>query len=416
MTTRRSFTGLRPTTENHRVTTLELFFDLVYVFAFTQVTGFMADSLSAIGVVQGLTMLATLWWSWTAYSWLANQTRVDVGGARAGFSLALAAMFVVSLAIPQAFSDRGGALIFTVAYFLVRLIHGLVYLAAARDDAGLRRQLYRAVWPMLLGVAVMFTGAVVGGRPQTWLWLAGIVVDVGVTYLLSRGGGWRVLSAAHWTERYGLVVILALGESIVEIGVGVGREHITPTILLATLLAVTLSISLWWLYFDIVSIAAEKYFAKLTGVARADLASDAYTYLHFSLIAGIIISALGTEQVFAHLRSAHALGLFGAAALFGGTSLYLAGHAFFWKRVSGQWLPSRLVGSTVFLALVPVAATVPAIGALTMVSLGCVAIIVIETIRYGRERAQLRAPESSGVPGEVGPNAHPGGHYSGTGD
>lgn len=392
MTTRRSFPGLRPTTENHRVTTLELFFDLVYVFAFTQVTGFMAESRTAVGVVEGLTILLTLWWSWTSYSWLANQTRVDVGVAKAGLSVALAAMFVVSLATPQAFSDRSGALVFVVSYLVVRLIHGFIYLAAADGDSGLRRQLYRSVWPMLLGVILMFTGAIVGGQVQTWLWLGGIVLDIGFTYLISRGGGWRVRSAAHWTERYGLVVILALGESIVAIGVGVGREPITPTILFATLLAVALTVSLWWLYFDIVSIAAEKYLAKLSGVERADLATDGYTYLHFSLIAGIIISALGIEQVLAHLGSGHGFGVFGSAALFGGTSLYLAGHAIFWRRVSGQWLPSRLIGSTVLIALVPVGAAVPALGAITIASLSCVAIVVIETIRYGRERAQLRSP------------------------
>jgi len=392
MTTRRSFPGLRPTTENHRVTTLELFFDLVYVFAFTQVTGFMAESRTAVGVVEGLTILLTLWWSWTSYSWLANQTRVDVGVAKAGLSVALAAMFVVSLATPQAFSDRSGALVFVVSYLVVRLIHGFIYLAAADGDSGLRRQLYRSVWPMLLGVILMFTGAIVGGQVQTWLWLGGIVLDIGFTYLISRGGGWRVRSAAHWTERYGLVVILALGESIVAIGVGVGREPITPTILFATLLAVALTVSLWWLYFDIVSIAAEKYLAKLSGVERADLATDGYTYLHFSLIAGIIISALGIEQVLDHLGSGHGFGVFGSTALFGGTSLYLAGHAFFWKRVSGQWLPSRLIGSTVLIALVPVGAAVPALGAITIASLSCVAIVVIETIRYGRERAQLRSP------------------------
>lgn len=374
------------------MTTLELFFDLVYVFAFTQVTGFMAESRTAVGVVEGLTILLTLWWSWTSYSWLANQTRVDVGVAKAGLSVALAAMFVVSLATPQAFSDRSGALVFVVSYLVVRLIHGFIYLAAADGDSGLRRQLYRSVWPMLLGVILMFTGAIVGGQVQTWLWLGGIVLDIGFTYLISRGGGWRVRSAAHWTERYGLVVILALGESIVAIGVGVGREPITPTILFATLLAVALTVSLWWLYFDIVSIAAEKYLAKLSGVERADLATDGYTYLHFSLIAGIIISALGIEQVLAHLGSGHGFGVFGSAALFGGTSLYLAGHAFFWKRVSGQWLPSRLIGSTVLIALVPVGAAVPALGAITIASLSCVAIVVIETIRYGRERAQLRSP------------------------
>src|SRR5690349_13482714 len=105
MSSFRSFTTLRPTTESHRVTTLELFFDLVFVFAFTRVTGFMAESHSAIGVLQGLVILAILWWSWTSYSWLANQTRIDTGVARAGFIVALAAMFVVALVIPEAFED-----------------------------------------------------------------------------------------------------------------------------------------------------------------------------------------------------------------------------------------------------------------------------------------------------------------------
>jgi low temperature requirement protein LtrA len=390
MASRRSFTRLATTSESHRVTTLELFFDLVFVFAFTQVTGFMADSHGAFGVLQGLTMLAYLWWSWTSYSWLANQTRVDVGIARAGFSVALAAMFIVSLAIPEAFADRQGALVFSIAYFVVRLVHGFTYLAAAWNDPGLRRQLYRSVWSMLAGVAAMFAGALIGGRVQAWFWLGGIALDIAITYLVSRRGGWRVQSAAHWTERYGLVVMLALGESIVEVGVGLAGETITPLVIVAALLAVALSVALWWMYFDIVSIAAERYLAKLTGVERADLATEGYTYLHFSLIAGIIITALGLEQAVTHLAGGHPLGLFGAAALFGGTSLYVAGHAMFWRRVSGTWLPTRLIGATVLLALVPVGAAVPAFAALAIASLGCVAIVVIETIRYARERSTLR--------------------------
>ena len=384
------FTRLATATESHRVTTLELFFDLVFVFAFTQVTGFMAESVTAVGVLEGLVMLAYLWWSWTSYSWLANETRVDVGIARVGFSAALAAMFVVSLAIPQAFGGHSGALVFSCAYFAVRLIHGFTYLAAAQNDAGLRRQIYRSVTPMLVGVVAMFIGAAIGGRLQLWFWLGGIVLDIALTYLVSRRGGWRVRSAAHWAERYGLVVMLALGESIVEIGVGVAGEPITALILLAALLAVGLTVALWWLYFDIVSIAAEKYLAKLDGVERADLATEGYTYLHFSLIAGIIISALGIEQVLAHLGSGHPLGLFGSAALFGGTSLYLAGHALFWRRVSRQWLPSRLIGASVLLLLVPVCSILPALAALAIASGGTVVIVVIETLTYSRERGELR--------------------------
>ena len=391
----RSFWRLRTTDESHRVTTLELFFDLVFVFAFTQVTGFMAESHSALGVLQGLVILAMLWWSWTSYSWLANQTRIDEGIARAGFCVAMGALFVVSLVIPEAFEDGEGGLfapvVFVVAYLVVRLIHGFVYLAAAGDDAGLRRQLYRSVWPMVLGVALMLVGALLGSPWQVWFWLAGIGLDVFFTYLLSVNGGWRVQSAAHWAERYGLIVMLALGESIVEIGFGVAQEPISALILVAALLAIALSISLWWLYFDIVSIGAEKYLAKLTGTDRANLASDAYTYLHFTLVAGVIISALGVENVLAHLDSEHGLGLFGAIALFGGTSLYLAGHAFFWRRVAGQWLPSRLIGAVVLLAVIPLAAVLPSLAAIALATGLCVVVVAVETIRYRSPRAAVRA-------------------------
>lgn len=395
MPTNRSFTTLRPTTESHRVTTLELFFDLVFVFAFTRVTGFMAESHDAIGVLQGLIILTMLWRSWTAYSWLANQTRIDVGLARLGFCVALAAMFIAALAIPEAFDDGPGGLfgplVFVAAYFVVRLVHGFIYLAASRDDRGLRTQLYRATWPMLVAVALMTAGALLGEPWQTWLWLAGIAVDFGFTYLLSHNGGWRVQSAAHWAERYGLIVMLALGESIVSIGVGVAQEPIDLEIVVAALFAVGLSLALWWLYFDVVSIAAEKHLAKRVGVDRSNLATDAYSHLHFTLIAGIIVSALGVEQALHELHAHEQFGLFGSAALFGGTSLYLAGHAFFWRRVSGVWPASRLVGATVLLALVPVGAILSPLAAVGVASLSCAAIAVVETVRFRRERATLRA-------------------------
>ncbi|MBN9238080.1 MAG: hypothetical protein BGO97_00240 [Micrococcales bacterium 70-64] len=391
----RSFLRLRTTDESHRVTTLELFFDLVFVFAFTQVTGFMAESHSAVGVLQGLVILAMLWWSWTSYSWLANQTRIDEGIARVGFCAAIVLLFIVSLAIPEAFDDREGGLfapvVLVVAYLFIRLIHGFVYLAAAGDDAGLRRQLYRSVWPMALGVALMLAGTLVGGGWQVWFWLAGIGLDVMFTYFLSVGGGWRVQSAAHWAERYGLIVMLALGESIVEIGFGAAQEPLGAGILAASVLAVGLSIALWWMYFDIVSIGAEKYLAKLGGTDRADLASDAYTYLHFTLVAGVIISALGVENVLAHLDSEHGLELFGSVALFGGTSLYLAGHAFFWRRVAHRWLPSRLIGAAVLLALIPVGAALPSLAAIALATGVTAAVVAVETLTYSRERAAVRS-------------------------
>jgi low temperature requirement protein LtrA len=395
---KRSFARVRSSTENHRVTTFELFFDLVFVFAFTQVTEFMAHSHSALGVLQGLIILAILWWSWTSFSWLANQTRVDVGIARAGFTVALAGMFVIALVIPETFDDRPGGLyapiVFVVCYFVIRVVHGLVYLLAAREDAGLRRQLYVNVWPMLIAVAMMVVGALIGGWAQTALWAASLILDFAWTYAVSIRGGWRVNSAAHWTERYGLIIILALGESVVEIGVGAAHNAVSVPVLLGGLLAILLSLGLWWLYFDIVAPAAEHLFAKQTGAERSALATDAFTYCHFLLIAGIIISALGVEQVLARIVSTEPFGWFGATALLGGTSLYLAGHAIFWRRMSKTWNSWRLAGGSVLLALIPAAAAVAPLLALTIVTAVVGTIAATETRRYAAIRSKVRMTDA----------------------
>jgi len=331
--TRTVLPRFRTSDESHRVTTFELFFDLVFVFALTQVTEFMAHAHSADGVLQGLIILGILWWSWTSYSWLGNQTFVDEGLIRIGMTVAMMAMFLVALVIPESFEDLPGGLhaplVLAVAYIVVRVVHLLLYLAAAGDDGPLRRQVLVSTWALLVGVVFLIPGAVVGGAAQTWLWLLGLVLDVAVTYATSRRGNWRVHSSAHWSERYGLVVILALGESIVAIGVGVAEEAISVPILVGSVLAVGLSVLLWWLYFDMVAIAAEHALARLRGNARAALAIDGYTYLHFLILAGVVISALGVEQAMHHIEHAEPFGAFGAAALLGGTALYLAGHGAF---------------------------------------------------------------------------------------
>jgi low temperature requirement protein LtrA len=392
---RRLFFRPKVAAEGHRVSTFELLFDLVFVFAFTHVTAFMAHSHSAIGVLEALVILVLLWWSWSAYSWLANQTRVDEGIVRLGMSIAMVAMFIVALAIPEAFVDRpgglSGPLVLAIAYFTVRLIHGLLYLVAAGDDDDLRRQILRSSWAMFSGTALIIAGSLIGGPAQILLWTCGVAIDVVLTYFTSSGGSWRLNSASHWAERYGLVVMLALGESLVAIGTGAVNEPLSPAILLGTFLAITLTISLWWLYFDVIAIAAEHLLSKISGVTRAQMASDAYTYLHWLLIAGIVISALGVEEVIGHANSTAPLGLFAACALNGGTSLYLAGHAFFWRRVGGTWKVFRLVGASVLLALIPVGAVLQPLVALALVVVITVSVAALETKKYSAKRDQVRA-------------------------
>jgi low temperature requirement protein LtrA len=208
--------GARPTSEDDTATTFELFFDLVYVFAMTQVTGYMVHAHDALGVLQGLLVLALLWWTWCAYAWLGNQARADTGVVRGAMAVAMAALFVVALTIPEAWDDAEGGLdgplVLVFAYLLVRCVHLSVYALAARGDPGLRRQLAISWGPTVAGAVLLMAGVFLGGQLQTLFFAGALVVDWGGIYLTSREGNWRIHSAPHWTERHGLFIILAIGE------------------------------------------------------------------------------------------------------------------------------------------------------------------------------------------------------------
>jgi low temperature requirement protein LtrA len=386
--------GIRPTSEHHRATPFELLFDLVYVFALTQVTGYMAHAHSAQGVLQGLLLLALLWWTWSAYTWLGNQARADEGLLRAAMAVAMAGMFVVALTIPEAWDDApgglNGPLVLVGAFLLVRFLHLTVYAVAATGDPGLRRQVAISWLPTLAGGALLVTGALVGGSAQTLLFAGALLVDWVPIYLTSRHGNWRVHSPAHWSERHGLFIILAIGESVVAIGVGAAQKPISAPLLIAAILGVAVAIGLWWLYFDVVSLAAEHRLAEAQGQARAKLAVEAYTYGHFPLIAGIVLAALGVEGVVAHAGEGEPLGAFYALPLFGGVAVYLAGQLLFKRRVHGALSLPRLVTIGVLLAALPAAVALPPLAGLTGLVLILAGLIVVETTRYAQTRRNLR--------------------------
>ena len=337
---------------SQRVSTFELLFDLVFVFAFTQVTEFMATSHSALGVLQALIMLGMLWWLWSSYGWLTNQTSVDDGVLRVGMLVAMCGVFVFALAIPSAFQRGDGlsaGLVIATSYFVVRLVHMGLYLLAAGEDRALRRQVLRSSLSGWLSVALIIGGILWAPQLQTVLWLAAILADIIVTYVTSRGGDWRIHSAEHWSERHGLVIILALGESVVAIGSGAAGLTLTVQIIIGAVLALLLTSGLWWLYFDAISDAAQQRLSTVDDRERVALASDAYTFLHLLMVSGIVISALGVEEVIRSVSSVRPVGLFASSALFGGTALYLFGHALFWRRVGGTWKRWRLAGATLLL-------------------------------------------------------------------
>jgi len=390
---------VRPTGEDHRVTTLELFFDLVFVFAFTQVTALMADDPTPVGALRGLVVLALLWWAWCSYAWLGNQAQADEGVVRATLIVAMTAMFVVALAIPESFEDIGGGLfapfVLAACYVVVRIAHLVCYWVAAGDDSGLKRQLLVTAVPVVPAFALLMIGGAVGPPYQTLFWALALLVDYSGIWVTGTGG-WRVHSAAHFAERHQLIMIVALGESLVAIGVGVSDKAISAPVVVAAILGVALAVSLWWLYFDVVAAVAERALADARGEARVRLARDSYTYLHFPIVISIIYIALGLKKVLEYVADTghHDLSepLTGTplVALYGGVAVYLLGHVAFRKRNVGTWNPHRTVTAVLLLALLPLAWRIPAIAALGLVAGVLIALVAYELVRFASARDQVR--------------------------
>ncbi|MGI5486245.1 low temperature requirement protein A [Microtetraspora malaysiensis] len=381
---------VRSTSEDHRATPFELFFDLVYVFAITQLTGSMARERDANGVFQGLLMLALLWGTWSGYTWLGNHSRADGGLLRGGMVVAMAAMFVVGLTIPEAWADGPGALVLVGAYLLVRWVHLTVFAVAANGDTGLRHQITITWLPMAASAALLVSGALLGSWPQLLLFAVALVVDWVGIYLTARNGHWRLRSPAHMTERHGLFMILAIGESVIAVGVGAAGQPVSAALLLAATLGIAVAVCLWWLYFDVVAGAAERRLSRERGEERVILAVEAYTYGHFPIIAGILLTALGIEGVVAHAGEGEPLGAFSALALYGGVALYLVGHLLFRLLMHRALGRRRLLAACAVLAAAPAAVVLPPLVGLAGVVAVLAALIAVESTRHASRNGQGR--------------------------
>jgi low temperature requirement protein LtrA len=368
---------LLPVSEEARVAPIELFFDLVFVFSLTQVTALMAHDLTGRGIVRGLLVLALLWWSWVGYAWLANVVQAEEGLGRVAMFAAMAAMFVLALTVPEAFDDMSGGLdgpvVVAFAYLAVRVLHLVMFFMLSKEDPGLRRQVWRFSPSVFGSTAVLLVASQLEGTAQTVTWAAALIVDYLGT-MLGGASGWRLRSASHFAERHGLIVIVALGESIVAIGVGVAGLPISWPIVAASVLGLTVAGSVWWAYFDVVSIVAERVLRRLQGEERARLARDAYSYLHLPMVAGIVLLALGIEQVLEHVGETSLHGLsdplppLPLGALYGGVALYLLAHAAFKWRTWHQVTARRLLVAALLGALIPLAAELPALAALGLLA------------------------------------------------
>jgi len=367
-----------------QVTPLELFFDLVFVFAITQVTGFLATNSTWLGLLRGLMLLAALWWAWAAYAWLTNTLNPEEGSVRLAVFGSIGAMLVVSLATPAAFGASG--VVFGVAYFLVRALHLVLYAIAGKGDPELFRAVRRTALPATVGPGLLVVAGFLHGAPQMAVWAVALAIDyLGV--LLGHMRGWRV-SPEHFVERHGLVVIIALGESIVAIGVGAAGLPLDAGRITAALLGMAVIAALWWSYFDWLIYITLARLEEATGVERAALARDLYSYLHLPMVAGIVLFALGLKTTLTDVDSP--LPTIPALGLCGGLALYFLAHVAGRLRLGGGLGRGRPVVTIVLVALLPLATRMPALVALGLVAAACAGLILYEALRHRNERAWIR--------------------------
>ena len=368
-----------------RVTPLELFFDLVFVLALTQCTALMAAAPTWTGLVKGLLVLGVLWWSWVGYAWLTSVLDPEEGGVRIVMFAAMAALLVAALCVPRAFGDE--ALLFAIAYGAVRAAHIALFMLASRDDPRLRQSVLGLAGGSAIGVGLLVAASGVDGWLQGAFWALALLLDMGEPFLFGSEG-WSLEHPGHFAERHGLIIIIAIGESIVAIGIG-ASSGVDAGVVAAAILGIAVAAAVWWLYFDVVSMLAERDLTSLpAGRVRNERARDTYSYLHFPMVAGIVLGALGLKKTLADVGGE--LDTVTAFAMLGGTSLYLLGHVGQRLRNVGTVNTHRLVSAALLLALIPLAVELPALATLAILAAVLWVLIGLEAKRFVGSRQRAR--------------------------
>jgi low temperature requirement protein LtrA len=370
--------------EEERVTPLELFFDLVFVLALTQCTALMAADPTWEGLAKGMLVLGVMWWSWVGYAWLTSVVDPEEGAVRLAMFAAMAAFLIVALCVPGAFGDE--ALLLACAYFIVRFAQIGLFVIASRDDPGLRHSVGGLAVSTGIGTGLLVLASFLDGLPQGAVWALALALDMGGPMVIDSSG-WR-LAPSHFAERHGLIVIIALGESIVAIGVG-AEGGVDAGVVVASTLGIVVAGALWWLYFDVVALVAERRLHNApAGRVRNEIARDSFSYLHFPMVAGIVLLALGLKKTLGHVEDP--LKIVPATAMLGGTSIYLLAHVAFRWRTVHRLSRQRLAAAVLLVALVPAALELPALATLAILGAILSALIVYEAHRFADLRERLR--------------------------
>ena len=372
----------------HSVTPRELFFDLVFVFAFTQVATLLSDDPTFAGIGRGVLVVAALWWPWTAYAWLTNTVDPEEGFVGASLLVALIAMFLAALAVPGVFGDDG--VLFGAAFLVVVAMHLALYALVGRGHRDLFAAVLRlAPWTLLGAVLILVAGFGFADGARIWLWVAALAC----TYVgagLSGSTGWRVYPS-HLAERYGLVLIIALGEAFVAIGIGATGVDIGLGEVVAAILGLLIATSFWLAYFDFFSIRGERMLAELRGPDRIALARDVYAYAHLPMIVGIVLFAFAMKTIVAHVGEE--LDFAVAFALCGGSALYLLTYSGIRIRIERRVRLSsgRFVAALALLLALPLATVIPALAALAVVTAVWLALHTYELVLWREARAESRS-------------------------
>jgi low temperature requirement protein LtrA len=354
--------------QGETVTPLELFFDLVFVLAITQCTALMAAEPTWAGLAKGMLVLGVLWWSWVGYAWLTSVLDPEADAVRLVIFAAMAALLIVGLCVPRAFG--ASALIFACAYAVVRVAQIALFMLASRDEPNLRSSVVALAASTALGSGLLLTAAFADGALRGGLWALALALDMGGPYFFGTEG-WKLVPE-HFSERHGLIVIIALGESLVAVGVG-AKHGVDAGVALGAVVGTAIAAALWWMYFDVVAIVAGRRLAAAQ-VGREQNA--------------MALVALGMKTTLSHVDEP--LRIVPAVALLGGTALYLLAHvAFRYRHVHS--LNTRRLGLAVLLvASLPLAAEIPALATAGALAAALTLLIAIETHSYGQSRERLR--------------------------
>jgi low temperature requirement protein LtrA len=356
------------TTPEARVSTLELFFDLVFVFGFTQITGALADEPTAVGIGRAVMLFAVLWWAWGAYAWLTNAVPTGETAPRLVVLAAMAAMLVTALAVPTAWEDGGVA--FALGYLVVMVLHAALFVLSGENPETTRRAILRLAPTNLLAAVLLIGAGFADGTGQTALWVVAIAVNYAGPYLTGVAG--FTVHPGHFVERHGLVVIIALGESVVAIGAGGDEITIDWPLASTALVVMVLIAGLWWSYFTHDAEAGERVLVAAQGHERARLARDIYSYLHVPIVLGVVFASVGIHEVLVH-RDEPLDPVF-AGAFAGGVALYLAGLAGIRLRRGDTPGPFCLAGIAAALVMIPIGAEIDAIATVAILAVVALAV------------------------------------------